>query len=39
MLKLKTESLEKLFVRSFYGPHDKAKGYDEVMGGLYIQVL
>ena len=24
---------------TLYGPHDPAKGYDEALGGLYIQVL
>jgi hypothetical protein len=27
------------FREILYGPHDPAKGYDAVMGGLYIQVL
>jgi hypothetical protein len=27
------------FREILYGPHDPAQGYDEMMGGLYIQVL
>lgn len=27
------------FREILYGPHDPAKGYDEALGGLYIQVL
>ena len=27
------------FRETLYGPHDPAKGYDETLGGLYVQVL